>query len=436
MPPLSAQLALGRIASMPQDSSRTDFQPVIVGGDIGAYSLSRAFHEAYGVRSIVISTQLGWHIARSAIIDNRLIGDTMDPQQLAAELARIEESTPAPTRLILLGSADATVKTIIRVRDELASLDPQRWVVPYVGLEAFEAATEKQNFTALCQKLGVDHPTTEVFDLAQPLPESIDLPFQYPVIAKPADVSAWKRVQFPGKSKVHTVDSEQDLLDLLGRIRHGGYDKAIIVQDMIPGDDQNMRILTVYCDSDSRIRFASWGQTLLEEHSPGAIGNPAAIITGRNDRAVEQAQKLVSELGWIGYANFDLKYDPRTGQTVFFELNPRLGRSNYYVTAGGHNPVEFYVREHIEDTLGEPGEIVQDQDEVLYAVVPVALVKHYTTDPQSKALLKRALKNSRVRNPLRYPGVEKDLKRRAVFWAAMANYVRKFRRYYRPEKAS
>ena len=73
---------------------------------------------------------------------------------------------------------------------------------------------------------------------------------------------------------------------------------------------------------------------------------------------------------------------------------------------------------------------------MLYAVVPVALVKHYTTNPESRALLRRALKNSPVRNPLRYPGVETDFKRRATFIAAMANYVRKFRRYYRPEQAS
>ena len=31
-------------------------QPVVLGGDVGAYSLARTFHEAYGVRSVVVSS--------------------------------------------------------------------------------------------------------------------------------------------------------------------------------------------------------------------------------------------------------------------------------------------------------------------------------------------------------------------------------------------
>ena len=41
-------------APHPQDSLPA-FIPVVVGGDIGAYSLARAFHEAYGLSLIHIS---------------------------------------------------------------------------------------------------------------------------------------------------------------------------------------------------------------------------------------------------------------------------------------------------------------------------------------------------------------------------------------------
>ena len=42
---------------MPENALTTqgvDVQPVVVGGDIGAYSLARAFHEAYGIRTIAV----------------------------------------------------------------------------------------------------------------------------------------------------------------------------------------------------------------------------------------------------------------------------------------------------------------------------------------------------------------------------------------------
>ncbi|WP_058234451.1 carboxylate--amine ligase [Devriesea agamarum] len=404
-----------------------DFTPVVVGGDIGAYSLARAFHEAYGKSTVVISKLRGWHVDRSRIIDNVTCLDPFDSQALLPVLEDVGRTHP-DGKLLLLGSADATVKAIIGLRDRL----DQRWVVPYVSREQFDAGTQKQNFTALCERLGIDHPATRVVNLAEDVDPNLEIPFIYPVIAKPAEVSEWKKISFEGKSKVHTVASRHDLLALLRTIRAAGYRESIIVQDMIPGDDQNMRILTCYCDRTSQVRFASWGRTLLEEHSPGAIGNPAAIVTGVNPEMVAQAQKLLSELQWTGYANFDLKYDPRDGKTKFFELNPRLGRSNYYVTAGGHNPVTYYVDELIRRTLPEGTSLIQEQDEVLYTVVPARLVRHYTTLPDAREQLDRVLAAKKVKNPLVYRGVETDPKRWAYIALSQMNYVKKFRRYYRP----
>ena len=426
---------------MPENALTTqgvDVQPVVVGGDIGAYSLARAFHEAYGIRTVVVSRLAGWVVGTSSIIDNVRCEDPFDARVLAPVLQRIADEHPGKP-LLLLGSADSTVKAVIEARDEIG-LD-ERYLAPYVSRETFAAATEKQNFTRLCQKLGVDHPGTVVVDLADEVDDALEIPFEFPVIAKPAEVSDWKRVSFEGQSKVHTVGSREELMILLRTIRGAGYRSSIIVQDRIPGDDQHMRILTVYCDADSRVRFASWGRTLLEEHAPGAIGNPAAIITGVDHEMVAQAQRLCEELGWTGYANFDLKHDRRDGRTKFFELNPRLGRSNYYITAGGHNPVTWYVDEHFRDALptegpgsgiGEDG-ILQDQPEVLYTVVPTALVRRYTTQPEARAQLRRVLVAGRVRNPMHYPGVETSPRRRAYALAAAANFWRKFQRHYRPE---
>ena len=426
---------------MPENALTTqgvDVQPVVVGGDIGAYSLARAFHEAYGIRTVVVSRLAGWVVGTSSIIDNVRCEDPFDARVLAPVLQRIADEHPGKP-LLLLGSADSTVKAVIEARDEIG-LD-ERYLAPYVSRETFAAATEKQNFTRLCQKLGVDHPGTVVVDLADEVDDALEIPFEFPVIAKPAEVSDWKRVSFEGQSKVHTVGSREELMILLRTIRGAGYRSSIIVQDRIPGDDQHMRILTVYCDADSRVRFASWGRTLLEEHAPGAIGNPAAIITDVDPEMVEQAQRLCAELGWTGFANFDLKHDRRDGRTKFFELNPRLGRSNYYITAGGHNPVTWYVDEHFRHALptqgpgsgiGEDG-ILQDQPEVLYTVVPTALVRRYTTQPEARAQLRRVLVAGRVRNPMHYPGVETSPRRRAYALAAAANFWRKFQRHYRPE---
>ena len=70
---------------------------------------------------------------------------------------------------------------------------------------------------------------------------------------------------------------------------------------------------------------------------------------------------------------------------------------------------------------------------MLYAVVPIALIKRYTTLPEARARLRRVLKARRIGNPLHYPGVDDSLSRRRYVLAAGLNSVLKFQRYYRPE---
>src|SRR5699024_7147789 len=146
--------------------------------------------------------------------------------------------------------------------------------------------------------LGVDHPGTAVVDLAEEIPGDLEIPFEFPVIAKPAEVSEWKRIQFPGQNKVHTVASREDLLELLRTLRGAGYRESIIVRARRPGDDQAVRTLAAYGDQEPRVRSASWGSARLEEPAPGALGNRAAIITGVDRDMVAQAQRLCTELGW------------------------------------------------------------------------------------------------------------------------------------------
>ena len=44
-----------------------------------------------------------------------------------------------------------------------------------------------------------------------------------------------------------------------------------------------------------------------------------------------QARTFLAATGYRGFANFDVKVDPRTGVFRFFEVNPRIGRNNYYI---------------------------------------------------------------------------------------------------------
>ncbi len=46
----------------------------------------------------------------------------------------------------------------------------------------------------------------------------------------------------------------------------------MIVQDFIPGDDSNMRVLNAYVDENHEVRVMGLGHPLLEDPTPGAVG--------------------------------------------------------------------------------------------------------------------------------------------------------------------
>ncbi len=407
-------------------------RPVVLGGDIGAYSLARAFHEAYGVRTTVLSSAATGPVRHSGVIDNVVVPGIEDPAVAVDVLQRLAARHDAEEgRLQLLGSADRAVRLLVEHRERLED----RYVVPYVGLDLLDRLTDKERFGALCTELDIATPTTVVVDVAREAratggagADVGDLTF--PVIAKAASTTEYAEVFFPGKSKVFTVHDAAALDDLLDTLARAGYRGRFLVQDLVPGDDSGMRVLTCYSDSTARVRLSSYGRVLLEEHTPGALGNPAAIITGHHHAVTAAATRLLEHVGWTGYANFDIKVDPRDGRHIFFELNPRLGRSNHYLSAAGQNPVEPYVREHLQGLPPlPPGAPREPDDERLYSIVPPSLLLRYVDDLALRERVRALVRSRRACDPLSY-GPEHDLRRLTYVRLARLNQVRKFRAHH------
>src|SRR5699024_5938737 len=112
-------------------------------------------------------------------------------------------------------------------------------------------------------------------------------------------------------------------------IKNSGYRDELIIQDYIPGDDTYMWDSVLYLNSKSKTELVTFGQVVLQEHTATAIGNYTSVLTRYNEEMMKKLQQFLETVGYVGFANFDIKYDERDGKFKIFEVNIRQGRSSY-----------------------------------------------------------------------------------------------------------
>ncbi|MFQ6486109.1 carboxylate--amine ligase [Brachybacterium epidermidis] len=399
---------------------------VLLGGDIGIYALARAFHEQYGTVATVVTRKVAGPVGDSRILRTVELGMSAGEPEMLDALLRVgaeksaarREGAPKP---ILLANADFLVLLLAQNRERLG----EHFLLPLLADETLEAVADKASFTELCTEIGVPTPRTVVLDFtAGTAPEVPELDLGWPVVAKPSRSSAYTHVSFPGKRKVFEMHTRAQLEELVAKLAAAGFRDRFVVQEMVGGDDTAMRSVTAYVDSRGEVTLLGGAHVLLEEHTPGALGNPAAMVTTDLGEVLERSVRFLQHTGYRGYANFDVKVDPRDGVAKFFEVNPRIGRNNQYMTSAGANVAVPAVADLIEHRSLER---MAPSREVLYSIVPWALLRRYLVEPELREWVNRVRKQCTV-HPLAYR-VEGP-KRRAYVAAAKANQVKKFLQHY------
>ncbi len=394
------------------------FYPLIFGGDINVYSVARAFHEEYGIKSTCYGKYPSGPAARSSIIDYHAHPDNETPE---AFLRYVNEfaSTHTDAPILVIGAGDAYVQLISENKDKL----PENCIAPYIDAEMLNNLVQKEYFYNLCDKYDIDHPGTFIYK--KEMGHDFEIPFEAPFICKPScSISYWEH-PFEGNNKVFIVNSREELLDILDRCYAAGYPDSMIIQDMIPGDDTYMRVLTCYSDQHGKVKMMCLGHTLLEEHTPHGSGNHATIITEYNEEICTKIKAFLEDIGYVGYSNFDIKYDERDGKYKFFEINCRQGRSNYYVTGAGYNIARYFVEDYI---FNKDIKFEICKTESLWSVVPIKVAKDYIVSKYHPTI-DRLLREKKFSNSLVYSG-EKNLLHKLWVRHNLARHKKNYATYY------
>ena len=359
--------------------------PVLLGADLNCYSVARAFHEAFGVRSYAFGRYELGPTKYSKLVKFTGMEDADKPEVVLPVLEAFAKEH-ADSNLFLVGCTDAYADLIIENKEFLS----RYYFCACPKAELAQKLISKEAFYEMCVTHGMEFPKTVVVKDVSETEKLFSLPFSYPVIVKPSSSIRYWQNPFDGMKKVYKADTPEQAKEIAETIFASGYDDSLIIQDFIPGDDSRMYVLTAYCNQSAKVKMMCMGHVLLEEHTPKGIGNHVAILTEYHGELMDTVRAFLESVGYTGFANFDIKFDERDGKFKIFEINLRQGRSNYYVTHSGANIAKLLV----SDATGEmDGEALIIREPSFWHTVPKKIIYSYIKDEDVlrsvKALVKK-----------------------------------------------
>ena len=225
-----------------------EFVPFVLGGDINTYSVARAFYEQYQVKTYVFGKyQTGPSFNSKLTVYEG--NPKIDTDAYFLKRIRKFAADHRDKKILVIGCGDNYVAMASRNKDKL----PENVIVPYIDFDFMDSLQQKERFYSLCEKHGVDYPKTIVYKKEMGFDFACDFP--YPVILKPSNsISYWEH-PFPTQNKIYKPKSRKELEKIIKQIYDAGYDDDLIIQDMIPGNDEYMRVLTSYSDRNGKVKM-------------------------------------------------------------------------------------------------------------------------------------------------------------------------------------
>ncbi|MDY3052562.1 MAG: hypothetical protein SOR89_05265 [Ndongobacter sp.] len=369
--------------------------PVILGSDFNAYNVARSFHEAYGVTSATAGKGILVQVKHSKIVEPNIVPNFDDDELFVKYMLEFAQKNRDKT-LILLSAGENYVNKIFRTYDALK----EAYIIPYTDGKQGLLLGEKENAYMLFEKYGIDYPRYILSDTKYT--QMTEIPYDFPVVVKPTQSTYYFEMSFPGKEKAYIVKGMDELNAVLKRVYDAGYEYPMFIQEFVHGDIQDEYVLNTYVDRKGNVTLHSMGRIVIDDPNPDLRGNYFAIEDVKVDDEVralfDRVDHFLTEIGYRGLANFDLKKDARTGRFMCFEINLRQGRSSYFSTLSGANFAKAIVNDYILDRV----EYLASDREFLWYVTDYALIRDVlsVTDPETLARLDRkAVKGGTLEYP-------------------------------------
>ena len=371
---------------------------LLIGTDLNAYSVARSYHELYQKNIDVIGYEPIRFSQNSKIMNFTYDKRVKDKNLFADALIEYYQSHYKNEKVLLIPCHD----TYVRLLTENVRKLKKYYIFNCPAYEIVDDFLVKEKFYTKYKNKGIEFPNTYFYDVNEKL--SIPKQFKYPLIIKPSNGIEYYKHPFDNQAKVYKTKTLKETKEIIETIKNSGYQDNIIIQEFIEGDDSTLFDCVFYCNSKGKAQLATFAQIGLQEHGPTAIGNCTVLINGYNqfgetEKTVEKLKKFLESINYHGFAEFDLKYDLRDKKFKVLEINPRQARSSYYLTALGHNMIEYLVDDLF---LNKDKDFLLETKEILLTMVPKTVIKKHIHNEDYK---KKALELYKQKNWVDFIGI-------------------------------
>jgi len=174
----------------------------------------------------------------------------------------------------------------------------------------------KYNQTKFFENLGFK--IAESFRLSSPAElDTISFGIEKKYVIKPINQYKWRKLF---KSKALQITDNRELNRLVNLMFEKGIE--FFIQENVPGDCYNNVEISVYYNTKS-IPLSTFIFRKLRQY-PDEFGYGCAIQSYKNEDLYGFVIEKLTEIGWKGFANVELKYDLRENVFKFIEINPRV----------------------------------------------------------------------------------------------------------------
>ncbi len=236
-------------------------------------------------------------------------GSCKDPMYAARLLALLADYE----RPVLLCVGAVTQRTVAENRERFA----EKADFLIASAEAIDTLNDKQQVHDLAASLDL------------PVPKEYEgTPERYPVVLKP---HCGEALGLKAEQRYAIARSEAEYLEKLEKMQR--YDPRPIVQEYIDGDGRGVSLLL---DRNSRVLSAICHRRIREYPFTG--GPSTCCITEYDAERIEQAAKLLQQVGFVGLAMVEFKGDR------ILEVNPRIWGTFPLTVFAGSRFCENYAK--------------------------------------------------------------------------------------------